>query len=95
MKGIQQGTEQHNQLFKKSKFSPRDKTNSLEDEFVPLRENDAERTTSQWGRFISPRENDAGRFKACSLRKRACSLRGKSVLLMIRFQGKSILQGKR
>ena len=77
MKGIQQGTYQYNQFSKKRKISPKGKTNSPEDEFVPLREKGTERTTSPWGRFISLRENDAGRFKECSLRKRACSPRGK------------------
>ena len=37
MKGIQQGTEQHNQFSKKMKLSPKGKLNSLE-EFIPHRE---------------------------------------------------------
>ena len=45
MNGIEQGTYQYNQFSKESKFSPKGKT-IPEDEFVHLRENDAEMTTS-------------------------------------------------
>ena len=34
-------------------------------------------TTSPWGRFIALRENDTGKFRECSLRKRAFFPRGK------------------
>ena len=76
MKGIHQGTKQHNRFSKKRKLSPKGKTNSLE-EFIPPREKVVERPTPPWGRFISLRENDAGKFRECSSRKIAFSPRGK------------------
>ena len=59
------------------KFSPKGKTNSPEDEFVPPRENVVERPTPPRDRFNAPRENDMGRFRECSSRNQAFSLRGK------------------
>ena len=52
MKGIQEGTEQHNRFSKKMNLSPKGKTNSLE-ESIPPRENVVKRPTPPWGRFIS------------------------------------------
>ena len=63
VKRINRGTNQYNQFSKERKFSPKGKSNSPEDEFVPLREEGVERTTSPWGRFTAPRENDTGRFR--------------------------------
>ena len=76
MKGIQQGTEQYKQFSKERKFSPKGKTNSPEDEFIPPKENVVERNTHPWGRFTAPRENGVSRFKEYSSRKKAFSLRG-------------------
>ena len=87
MKGIQQGTKQHNRFSKKRKLSPKGKTNSLE-EFIPSKENDVEKATPPWGRFISPRENDVCRFTECSLRKRAFSPRVKFTILNGKIAGK-------
>ena len=50
--------------------------NSLKEEYVHPRENDAKRATCPWGKFIYQRKNDVGRFRECSLIKRACSPRG-------------------
>ena len=58
--------------------------NSLE-EFIPPREKVVERPTPPWVRFIPPRENDAGRFRECSSRKSAFSLRGKFTPLNGKF----------
>ena len=60
VKGIQQGTEQHNQFSKKMKLSLKGESNSPE-EFVSHREKVVERPTPPWGRFSSSMENDAGR----------------------------------
>ena len=45
MKGIQLRIKQYNQFLKERKFSPKGKTNSLEDEYVPPREKVVERPT--------------------------------------------------
>ena len=66
MKGIQQGTKQHNRFYKEMRLSPKGKMSSPGDGFVPLREKVAERATSPWGRLTTPRENDADRFRECS-----------------------------
>ena len=95
VKGIQQGTEQHNQFSKKVKLSPRGKMNPLEDEFVPLREKVIEKPTPPWGRFISPRNKDVVRFRECCSRKRAFSPRGKFNPLNDKIVGKANSPGKK
>ena len=90
MKGIQQGTKQHNRSSKKRKLSPKGKMNSSK-EFIPRKGKVIERPTPPWGRFISPRENgenDAGRFRERSLRKTTFSLRGKFTPLNGKIVGK-------
>ena len=95
VKGIEQGTYQYNQFSKKRKFSLKGKMNSPEDEFVPLREKGVERTTSPRGRFTAPRGNDTGRFRECSLRKRAFFSRGKLTPLNDKVVGKVIVPRER
>ena len=62
--------------------------NSPGDGFVPPRENDVERPTPPRGRFIAPRENDVDRFKECSSRNKAFSIRGKFTPLNDKAIGK-------
>ena len=83
VKGIQHGIEQHNRFSKELRLSPKGKMNSPGDGFVPLREKVVERATSPWGRLTTQRENDAGRFRECSSRKRAFSLRGKTLFTLL------------
>ena len=59
------------------RLSPKGKTNSSGNGFVPTREKATERPTPPWGRFSALRENDVGRFRECSSRNRAFSLKSK------------------
>ena len=88
MKGIQQGTKQCNQFSKERKFSPKGKTNSSKDEFVPPREQVVKRPTPLRDRFTALRKNDAGKFKECSSRNIVFSLRGKFTLPNNKVVGK-------
>ena len=72
MKGIQQGTGQHNLFFKEMRLSPKGNMNSLGDGFFSPGEKAVERPTLPQGRFIALRENDASKFREC-----LCSLRNK------------------
>ena len=74
VKGIQPGIEQHNKFSKEMRLSLKGKMNSPGYWFVPPREKVAERPTLPWDRFTA---NDAGRFRECSSRNKAFSIRGK------------------
>ena len=88
MKGIQQGTEQHNRFSKEIRLSLKRKMNSPGDGFVSPREKVVERPTPPWGRFNVPRENDVDKFRECSSRNRAFSPRGKFTPLNDKVIGK-------